>query len=165
MRVTNAINSLFEVEYYNFNKYQYEKVSEGKLLQIPLPELEIGDAISVLWDENIYPATVKQINGLFYILSIVSFLLAISSKAVTCTLPAVILLIIWWKKDSIKLKDVLLVTPFLLLTLMIARLTIIGEKIYLGLRVPSGTFLFGNGLSLQARLFGFISINWYSLLI
>jgi protein O-mannosyl-transferase len=74
----------------------------------------------------------QKINGLFYVFSIISFLLAILSKAATCTLPAVILLIIWWKKDSIKLKDILWVTPFLLLALLMARLIIIVEKISAG---------------------------------
>ena len=73
-------------------------------------------------------------NGIFYILSIISFLLAISSKAATCTLPAVILLIIWWKKNSIKLKDLILVAPFLLFTLIIARITIITEQSTAGAR-------------------------------
>ena len=35
--------------------------------------MEIGDAISVLWVENIYPATVKQIDGLFYKISYTNY--------------------------------------------------------------------------------------------
>ena len=73
-------------------------------------------------------------NWLLYIFSIISFLLAILSKAATCTLPAVILLIIWWKKNSIKLKDLILVAPFLLFTLIIALITIVTEEDTAGAR-------------------------------
>ena len=84
----------------------------------------------------------KKNNGLFYILSITSFLMALLSKTATCTLPAVILLIIWWKKDSIKLKDVLWVTPFLLLTLIMARITFVIEKSFAGAQGTSWEFSF-----------------------
>jgi protein O-mannosyl-transferase len=69
-----------------------------------------------------------QNKKLFYILSLTLFLLALFSKTVTVTLPAVILLIIWWKKNAIKLKDILSVTPFLLLGLTLARITLATEK-------------------------------------
>ena len=70
-----------------------------------------------------------QNKKLFYILSFTLFLLAMFSKTVTVTLSTVILLIIWWKKDAIKLKDIFLVTPFLLLGLILVRITIITEKV------------------------------------
>ena len=68
--------------------------------------------------------------------------MALLSKTATCTLPAVILLIIWWKKDSIKLKDVLWVTPFLLLTLIMARITFVVEKSFAGAQGTSWEFSF-----------------------
>ena len=84
----------------------------------------------------------KNNNGLFYILSITSFLMALFSKTATCTLPAVILLIIWWKKGSIKFKDVLCITPFLLLALIMARLTFVVEKSFAGAQGTNWEFSF-----------------------
>ena len=84
----------------------------------------------------------KNNSRLFYILSITSFLMALLSKTATCTLPAVSLLIIWWKKDSIKLKDVLLVTPFLLLALIMARITFVVEKNFTGAQGTNWEFTF-----------------------
>jgi tetratricopeptide (TPR) repeat protein len=71
-------------------------------------------------------------NWLLYIFSIISFLLAILSKTATCTLPAVILLLIWWKKGSIKLKDVTLTLPLLFLTFVITHITLSMEKTTVG---------------------------------
>lgn len=84
----------------------------------------------------------KENKGLFYFLSIISFLMALFSKTATCTLPAVILLIIWWKKDSIKFKDILCVMPFLLLSLTMARLTFIVEKSFAGAQGTNWEFSF-----------------------
>ena len=83
-----------------------------------------------------------QNKRLLYILSLILFLFAMFSKTVTVTLPAVILLIIWWKKDHIKLKDVIRVTPFLLLGLILARLTLVIEKIVVGAQGSDWHFSF-----------------------
>ncbi|HIN88110.1 MAG TPA: tetratricopeptide repeat protein, partial [Nitrospinaceae bacterium] len=104
----------------------------------------------------------KNNSGLFYALSIISFLLAISSKAATCTLPAVFLLIIWWKKNTIKLKDVLRVTPFLLLTLIIARITIFTEKNSAGAQGADWDFSFWERFIIAGKslwLYLYILIN------
>ncbi|HAH31086.1 MAG TPA: O-GlcNAc transferase [Elusimicrobia bacterium] len=51
----------------------------------------------------------------FYYLSIFLFLCALASKTVTASLPAVILLIIWWKTGRIGWKDLLPTVPMFLL--------------------------------------------------
>jgi hypothetical protein len=44
---------------------------------------------------------------LFYALALVSFAMALLSKSVTCSLPAAILLLIYWKKGRLQVADVL----------------------------------------------------------
>ena len=51
----------------------------------------------------------------FYFPAIVLFLCALAGKTVTASLPAVILLILWWKRGHIGWKDILLVSPMFLL--------------------------------------------------
>ena len=51
---------------------------------------------------------------IFYALALLAFLAALLSKTVTCTLPAAILLLIWWKHRRITARDVASLIPFFL---------------------------------------------------
>lgn len=51
----------------------------------------------------------------FYFLAMILFICALASKTVTASLPAAILLILWWKNGSIRWKDLLLTAPMFLL--------------------------------------------------
>jgi protein O-mannosyl-transferase len=93
-------------------------------------------------------------NELFYVLSFISFLLAMFSKTVTCTLPAVILLIIWWKKDSINLKDILRVTPFLISVLILIPITLATEKLA-GTKGPDWDFSFAERFIIAGKALWF----------
>jgi protein O-mannosyl-transferase len=97
----------------------------------------------------------KNKNEFFYALSILLFLLAMFSKTVTVTLPAVILLIIWWKKDSIKLNDILRVTPFLLLGFILARLTLVTEKVVVGTQGAEWDFSFAERFIIAGKALWF----------
>ncbi len=67
-----------------------------------------------------------------YGLSLLLFLCALLSKTVTCTLPAVILLIFWWKQNCIR-KDVFLFTlPYFFTGLFFASITAKLEKFSVG---------------------------------
>jgi tetratricopeptide (TPR) repeat protein len=48
----------------------------------------------------------------FYPLSLFLFLCALLSKTVTCTLPAAILLVLWWKRDRICWRNTLPLIPY-----------------------------------------------------
>ncbi len=54
---------------------------------------------------------------LFYALALLSFAMALLSKSVTCSLPAAILLLIYWKKGRLQVADVLPVIPFFVIGL------------------------------------------------
>jgi tetratricopeptide (TPR) repeat protein len=60
------------------------------------------------------------------------FLGALLSKTVTASLPAVILLLIWWKKDSLRWRDSLPVIPMLLIGLGMALMTVWMELYHVG---------------------------------
>ena len=56
-----------------------------------------------------------------YVLALGLFLLSVLSKSVTITLPAVLLVIFWWKRDRLELKrDVLPLLPWFVLGLLAA---------------------------------------------
>ncbi len=55
--------------------------------------------------------------------SFLFFLLALFSKTVTATLPAAMLLVIWWKRGKIRLKDVLPLLPFFAAGIAMAAVT------------------------------------------
>jgi tetratricopeptide (TPR) repeat protein len=59
----------------------------------------------------------------FYALSLSSFACALLCKTVTGSLPAVILLVLWWKRGRVGWADVRLLLPFILLALGFGALT------------------------------------------
>ena len=68
----------------------------------------------------------------FYFLSFFLFLCALASKTVTGTLPAAILLILWWKNGRLGWRDFLLAAPMLILGAGSGLLTAHLEKYELG---------------------------------
>ncbi|MCK4340471.1 MAG: tetratricopeptide repeat protein [Phycisphaerae bacterium] len=48
----------------------------------------------------------------WYLAALALFLCALFSKTVTCTLPAVLLLVLWWKLGRLRRSDVLAMVPF-----------------------------------------------------
>ncbi len=58
----------------------------------------------------------KETNSFrFYLLSLILFLAALLSKTVTCSLPAVILLVIWWKRGRLTAQDITPLAPFFII--------------------------------------------------
>ena len=68
----------------------------------------------------------------FYVISLLLFLLALFSKTVTCTLPAVLLMVLWWKHGRISHKEVWPLLPFFVLGVMLGLVTIWMEKHVVG---------------------------------
>ncbi len=60
----------------------------------------------------------------FYTLALFLYLCALWSKTAIVGLPGVILILVWWKRGRVHLKDALLVVPFLALGLAIGLLTV-----------------------------------------
>jgi protein O-mannosyl-transferase len=51
----------------------------------------------------------------WWVLSTLFFAMALASKTVTCSLPAAILVLIWWKRGTLNLRDILPLIPFFVL--------------------------------------------------
>lgn len=54
----------------------------------------------------------KNKNIGLYIFTIVLFLCSLLSKSITVTFPLAILLVLWWKQDTLRKKDIFLTIPF-----------------------------------------------------
>ncbi len=67
-----------------------------------------------------------------YGLSWVLFMGALWSKTVTCTLPAVIVLLLWWKKDRLSWRSTFLTYPFFVAGLGMAFITGWMERFHVG---------------------------------
>ena len=68
----------------------------------------------------------------FYALSLFLFLCALLSKTITCSLPAAILLVLWWQRDRIRWRDILSLTPFFIVGVALGLTTVWLEKYHVG---------------------------------
>jgi hypothetical protein len=67
-----------------------------------------------------------------YAAALALFVLAMLSKTVTCTLPAALLIVLWWKRPRLAARDVLPLLPFFALGLGLSLVTIWMEKHHVG---------------------------------
>jgi tetratricopeptide (TPR) repeat protein len=72
----------------------------------------------------------------FYILALVFFLFALFSKTVTCSLPAVIVLLLWWKRSRLRWGEVVPLVPMFALGLAMGLLTAWMERHTVGAQGP-----------------------------
>lgn len=68
----------------------------------------------------------------WYELSVGLYVAAVLSKSVTVSVPAVLLVIFWWKRGRITRRDVLQLAPFFALGMAMAYVTVWVEKTYIG---------------------------------
>jgi tetratricopeptide (TPR) repeat protein len=68
----------------------------------------------------------------FYALSLFLFLCALLSKTVTCSLPAAILLVLWWQRDRIRWRQILPLIPFFVVGVALGLTTVWLEKYHVG---------------------------------
>ncbi len=78
----------------------------------------------------------------FYFVSLALFAAALLSKTVTCTLPAALALVLWWKLPSFRWKKFLPLLPMFLLALPGAMLTTALERQHVGAQGPDWSFSF-----------------------
>ncbi len=77
-------------------------------------------------------ATGESRPWLAYTFAVVSFLCAVLSKTVTCSLPVALLLCVWWKKGEITRRDVFPLIPFFVFGLLLGLATAWLERHYVG---------------------------------
>jgi hypothetical protein len=71
---------------------------------------------------------ISRINGLFYFFSLLLFVCALLSKTVTSSLPAALLLVMWWKRGRISWRPILALLPFFVLGVLLSLNTVWMEK-------------------------------------
>jgi protein O-mannosyl-transferase len=91
----------------------------------------------------------------FYGFSLIFFICALWSKTIACTLPAVILLIFWWKQNCIRRFLILTVVPYFTIGLGFAFLTIWLEKFNVGAIGQDWEFSFWDRFLIAGRALWF----------
>lgn len=84
----------------------------------------------------------------FLVLALTLFAGALLSKTVTCTLPVVILLLVWWRRGEFARRDVLPLVPMFAVGVGLALLTISVERRHMG----TEDMLFFRGLTFPLRV-------------
>jgi tetratricopeptide (TPR) repeat protein len=85
------------------------------------------------WIEYVDPR--RSSRGIFFLAALVCYALALAAKSTACTLPAALLLILWWKNLPIRRNAILEIFPFVVLALGAGVLAVWWEKYHQGTRV------------------------------
>lgn len=98
----------------------------------------------------------------WYALTLALFIAGLLSKTVTCTLPAAILLLTWWKRGTVKKSDVLLMLPFFILGLSGAFITATVEKHLVEAQGALWQFSFADRILIAGRALWFYAwkLTW-----
>lgn len=98
--------------------------------------------------------TVKK-RWIIYLTALILFAFAMLSKSVTCVMPAVFLIIVWWKENRLTLKKFLSLIPFFATSLVAAVNTIMIEKAHVGAHGFEWDFSFPERLLIAGRALWF----------
>ena len=83
----------------------------------------------------------------WYLGALVLFIAALLSKTVTCSLPAALLLVSWWKKGRVQRGDILPLLPFFVLGVGLGLLTAWIEKYHVGAQGAAWSLTFSRAVS------------------
>ncbi len=86
-----------------------------------------------------------------YAASLALFVCALLSKTVTCSLPAALLLVAWWKRGRIERADVRPLVPFFIAGLALGALTVWLEKANVGAAGPDWELSFAQRVLIAGR--------------
>ena len=84
--------------------------------------LFLGSVLAYLNFENLETRDLPRRDG-WFVLSLLLFICALLAKSVTCSLPVVLALVIWWKRERIRLADFRPLLPYFLIGLPMGLLT------------------------------------------
>ena len=98
----------------------------------------------------------KEKSGLWwYCAGLLLFACALLSKTVTCTLPAAMLLVLWWKRDRLKGREVAALAPFFALGLLMGLATVWLEQQQVGAIGPEWNSSLGERFLIAGRALWF----------
>ena len=99
---------------------------------------------------NAEPAGRKK-KGMFFVVSVLSFILAITSKTATVMLPAVLALCLWWRSRRLIRRDILLLAPYFLISLAAGAWTIWEQRFHSGAVGPEWSQTWPERLIISGR--------------
>jgi tetratricopeptide (TPR) repeat protein len=104
----------------------------------------------------VYLGFEKQRRGLLWALALFLFVLGLLSKSVIGTLPAALLVVLWWKRGRLEWKgDVLPLTPFFVLAAAAGAFTAWMERAFIGAEGAAFDYSFIERILIAGRAFWF----------
>jgi Flp pilus assembly protein TadD len=91
----------------------------------------------------------------WYFIALALFIAALLSKTVTCSLPAALLLVIWWKRGRIASRDVWPLLPFFVAGMALGLVTSWVERTHVGAQGPDWAFSFPDRCLIAGRALWF----------
>ena len=107
---------------------------------------------------NVTPAQVSNVNHgpwRYYLVGLALYLFALWSKTATVALPAVILLLLWWKCGKIERRNIYLLLPFLIIGFVMGMITMWVEKNHVGAAGQEWNFSLVERCLITGRMFWF----------
>jgi tetratricopeptide (TPR) repeat protein len=96
-----------------------------------------------------------RLNVKDYWLALALFIAALLSKSVTCSLPAAILLVVYWRNGRVRWADLRPLIPFFLLGAIMAAITATLERRHVGASGPEWSFTFADRCLIAGRALWF----------
>lgn len=91
----------------------------------------------------------------YYLLSFLFYILALLSKTAVCSLPVMILFVVWWRRGRLKLRDWGFLLPFFIAAVALGLLTLWIERHFLGAAGPEWDFTFTQRCLIASRALWF----------
>ncbi len=79
-----------------------------------------------------FPAAPQPTRWRYYVFGLLLFAAALLSKSITCSLPVVILILLWWKRDRVRAADVIPLLPMFVMGAGMAAITVWVEHHHVG---------------------------------
>jgi tetratricopeptide (TPR) repeat protein len=106
----------------------------------------------VAWEK---PGSPNRLLWSWYLGALVLFLAALLSKTVTCSLPAVLLLVCWWKKGRVQRSDIIPLLPFFVVGVALGLMTAWIEKYNVGAQGADWSLTFADRCLIAGRALWF----------
>ena len=97
----------------------------------------------------------NRLRWYWYLGALVLFMAALLSKTVTCTLPAALLLVCWWKKGRVQRGEILPLLPFFALGVGLGLITAWMEKFHVGAQGAEWSLTFADRCLIAGRALWF----------
>ena len=108
----------------------------------------------------VYLRSGRSGRGWGYAAASLLFAAAILTKSVTATLPAVVLVLLWWREGRLARRDIARLLPWLLVGAVMGSVTAWVERTYIGANGASFTLSAASRVALAGRIAWFYAKTW-----